>query len=83
MVNVEMTISLINDYEKRNKKYEDMYYNRKLAMPNEVVEEIDYNNKQIKFLSQWKQLSETKNLKLKKKEIDIFTGQLEQWEICQ
>lgn len=46
-----MTISLINDYEKRNKKYEDMYYNRKLAMPNEVVEEIEYNNKQIKFLS--------------------------------
>ncbi len=51
MVNVEMTISLINDYKKRNKKYEDMYYNRKLAMPNEVVEEIEYNNKQIKFLS--------------------------------
>ena len=51
MVNVEMTISLINDYTKRNKKYEDMYYNRKLAMPNEVVEEIEYNNKQIKFLS--------------------------------
>lgn len=46
-----MTISLINDYKKRNKKYEDMYYNRKLAMPNEVVEEIEYNNKQIKFLS--------------------------------
>ena len=45
-----MTISLINDYEKRNKKYDDMYYNRKLAMPNEVVEEIEYNNKQIKFL---------------------------------
>ena len=51
MVNVEMTISLINDYKKRNKKYDDMYYNRKLAMPNEVVEEIEYNNKQIKFLS--------------------------------
>ena len=51
MVNVEMTISLINDYKKMNKKYEDMYYNRKLAMPNEVVEEIEYNNKQIKFLS--------------------------------
>ena len=51
MVNVEMTISLINDYEKRNKKYEDMYYNRKSAMPNEVVEEIEYNNNQIKFLS--------------------------------
>ena len=50
MVNVEMTISLINDYKKRNKKYDDMYYNRKLAMPNEVVEEIEYNNKQIKFL---------------------------------
>lgn len=30
-----MTISLINDYKKRN----------------EVVEEIEYNNKQIKFLS--------------------------------
>ena len=51
MVNVEMTISLINDYKKINKKYDDMYYNRKLAMPNEVVEEIEYNNKQIKFLS--------------------------------
>lgn len=51
MINVEMTISLINDYKKRNKKYEDMYYNIKLAMPNEVVEEIDYNNKQIKFLA--------------------------------
>ena len=51
MVNVEMTISLINDYKKRNKKYDDMYYNRKLAMPNEVVEEIEYNNKQIKFLT--------------------------------
>ena len=44
-----MTISLINDYKKRNKKYEDMYYNIKLAMPNEVIEEIEYNNKQIKF----------------------------------
>ena len=42
MVNVEMTISLINDYKKRNKKYDDMYYNRKLSMPNEVVEEIEY-----------------------------------------
>ena len=42
MVNVEMTISLINDYKKINKKYDDMYYNRKLAMPNEVVEEIEY-----------------------------------------
>ena len=51
MVNVERTISLINDYKKRNKKSNDMYYNRKLAMPNEVVEEIEYNNKQIKFLS--------------------------------
>ena len=51
MVNVEITISLINDYKKRNKKYDNMYYNRKLAMPNEVVEEIEYNNKQIKFLS--------------------------------
>ena len=51
MVNVEMTISLINDYEKRNKKYDDIYYNRKLAMPTEIVEEIEYNNKQIKFLS--------------------------------
>ena len=37
--------------KKRNKKYNDMYYNRKLAMPSEVVEEIEYNNKQIKFLS--------------------------------
>ena len=51
MVNVAMTISLINDYKKRNKKYDDIYYNRKLAMPTEIVEEIEYNNKQIKFLS--------------------------------
>ena len=28
-----------------------MYYNRKLAMPTEIVEEIEYNSEQIKFLS--------------------------------